>query len=88
MWQRANPSLLAITGIEPCLPMWRTIVARYARGIPPTVSLTLASAFWGIATVISKALLASVPPITFLVIGLLPASAYSGFLSWQEGRVP
>jgi drug/metabolite transporter (DMT)-like permease len=53
--------------------MWRTIVARHARSIPPTVSLTLASALWGIATVISKAVLASVPPITFLVIQLAPS---------------
>ena len=48
-------------------------MARYARGIPPIVSLTLAAALWGIATVISKALLASVPPITFLVIQLTPS---------------
>jgi drug/metabolite transporter (DMT)-like permease len=54
--------------------MWRTIVARYARDIPPIVSLTLASALWGIATVISKAVLASVPPITFLVIQLAPSA--------------
>jgi drug/metabolite transporter (DMT)-like permease len=48
-------------------------VARYAPSIPPTVSLTLASALWGVATVISKAVLASVPPITFLVIQLAPS---------------
>jgi drug/metabolite transporter (DMT)-like permease len=50
-----------------------TIMARYPRSLPPTVSLTLASALWGIATVISKSILASVPPITFLVIQLLPS---------------
>ncbi len=48
-------------------------MARYALGISQTVSLTSATAFWGIATVISKALLASVPPITFLVIQLAPS---------------
>jgi drug/metabolite transporter (DMT)-like permease len=58
--------------------MWRPIVARNELGIPPTVSLTLACAFWGIATVISKALLASVPPITFLVIQL----AFSVCVLW------
>jgi drug/metabolite transporter (DMT)-like permease len=48
-------------------------MARDARSLPPTVSLTLASALWGIATVISKSILASVPPITFLVIQLVPS---------------
>jgi drug/metabolite transporter (DMT)-like permease len=53
--------------------MWRTIMARAARSIPPAVSLTLACALWGIATVISKAILASVPPLTFLVVQLVPS---------------
>lgn len=48
-------------------------MARYARGIPPSLSLTLSAALWGVATVISKALLASVPPITFLLIQLVPS---------------
>ena len=48
-------------------------MARYARSIPPAVSLSLAAALWGIATVISKAILASVPPITFLVVQLVPS---------------
>lgn len=48
-------------------------MARYARSLTPGVSLILASALWGIATVISKAVLASVPPITFLFIQLVPS---------------
>ncbi len=48
-------------------------MARYPLGIPPTVSLTLASAFWAVATVTSKYLLASVSPITVLVIQLTPS---------------
>ena len=44
-----------------------------AHRIPPAVSLTLASALWGVATVISKALLASVPPITVLIVQLAPS---------------
>ena len=48
-------------------------MARHTGGIPPTVSLTLSAALWGIATVISKDLLASVPPITFLLIQLVPS---------------
>ncbi|HET7211548.1 MAG TPA: DMT family transporter [Methyloceanibacter sp.] len=55
--------------------MWSTIMAC---SIPPAVSLSLACALWGIATVISKAILASVPPITFLVIQLVP----SVFVLW------
>ena len=48
-------------------------MARHARSIPSAVSLSLASALWGIATVLSKAILASVPPITFLFIQLVPS---------------
>lgn len=53
-------------------------MALYARSITPAVSLSLACALWGIATVISKAILASIPPITFLVIQLVP----SVFVLW------
>jgi drug/metabolite transporter (DMT)-like permease len=60
--------------------MWRNIVAHNARGIPPAALLTLSAASWGIATVISKALLASVPPITFLVIQLAPSVCVLWFL--------
>jgi drug/metabolite transporter (DMT)-like permease len=49
-------------------------MARSAAGIPPAVALTLGSALWGIATVISKAILASVPPLTFLPIQLVPST--------------
>jgi drug/metabolite transporter (DMT)-like permease len=54
--------------------MWSIIMARYSRKLSPAVSLTLAAALWGIATVISKALLASTPPITFLFIQLVPSA--------------
>ena len=42
-------------------------------GLPPSASLVLASALWGVATVISKELLASVPPVTLLVLQLTPS---------------
>jgi len=42
-------------------------MARYSFGVSPRVSLVLASALWAVATVISKELLAAVPPITLLV---------------------
>jgi drug/metabolite transporter (DMT)-like permease len=48
-------------------------MARYPVGLSPTVSLICASALWAIATVISKKLLTSVPPITLLVVQLAPS---------------
>lgn len=45
-------------------------MSRHPPGIPPIISLTAASALWGVATVISKELLATVPPILFLIIQL------------------
>ena len=39
----------------------------------PVAALILAAAFWAFATVISKMALASVPPITFLVVQLAPS---------------
>ena len=49
-------------------------MARHSHGLPPSASLILACALWAIATVISKDLLASVPPITFFVIQLIPST--------------
>ena len=49
-------------------------MARHSHGLPPSASLVLACALWAIATVISKGLLASVPPITFFVIQLIPST--------------
>jgi len=63
-------------------------MARYSLGIQPTVSLTLASVFWGVATVISKALLSSVPPITFLVIQLVPSVCVLWVLVLAKGVRP
>ena len=48
-------------------------MARHSVGLLPTVSLICASALWAIATVISKKLLTSVPPITLLVFQLVPS---------------
>jgi drug/metabolite transporter (DMT)-like permease len=62
-------------------------VARHTGGIPPTVSLTLSAALWGIATVISKDLLASVPPITFLLIQLVPSVCVLWILVLATGTV-
>ncbi len=48
-------------------------MGRQFAGLSPSMSLVLASAFWGVATVISKELLGSITPILFLVIQLAPS---------------
>jgi drug/metabolite transporter (DMT)-like permease len=53
--------------------MRRVAVSNRSFAIPPTAALVLASAFWGLGTVISKGALASVAPITFLIIQLAPS---------------
>jgi drug/metabolite transporter (DMT)-like permease len=63
-------------------------MARYSFGIPPTASLILASALWAVATVISKKLLASVSPITFLVIQLAPSVSVLWVLVLAKGMRP
>src|SRR5437899_2233202 len=84
----ARELLVAIAGIGPCLSTWRAIMSRYSFGIPPTASLILASAFWAVATVISKKLLASVPPITFLIIQLAPSVSVLWILVLAKGVRP
>lgn len=48
-------------------------MARYSLGFTPSASLVLASAFWGVGTVISKELLTSLSPVAFLVLQLTPS---------------
>jgi drug/metabolite transporter (DMT)-like permease len=48
-------------------------MARPDTGIAPILYLVTAAALWGIATVISKTVLGSVQPITFLIIQLVPS---------------
>lgn len=48
-------------------------MARITPGLAPIASLTLACALWGVATVIAKSLLGTVPPITLLVLQLVPS---------------
>ena len=48
-------------------------MARRFVALAPSASLVLASALWGVATVISKELLTSVPPITLLILQLVPS---------------
>jgi drug/metabolite transporter (DMT)-like permease len=58
-------------------------------GRSPALSLVIASAFWGIGTVLSKALLGSVPPILFLVIQLAPSVVVLWLLALlRKARAP
>lgn len=50
-------------------------MASLSRGLSPSLSLVVASAFWGLGTVVSKELLGSIPPILFLLIQLAPSVA-------------
>jgi drug/metabolite transporter (DMT)-like permease len=60
-------------------------MARYLFSIPPTASLILASAFWGVATVLSKELLATVPPITFLILQPVPSVSALWIIVFANG---
>ncbi len=48
---------------------------RYPDRAPPSEFLILACAFWGAGTVLNKALLASLPPVTLLFLLLAPSAA-------------
>ena len=61
-------------------------MARHQFAIPPNISLALASALWAVATVISKQLLTSVPPITLLVLQLAPSVVVLWLLVVASGR--
>ncbi len=63
-------------------------MARNFLGISPSVSLVLATAFWGVATVISKELLATVPPITVLVLQLTPSVLVLWLIVLAKGMEP
>jgi drug/metabolite transporter (DMT)-like permease len=49
-------------------------MSRLSYRLPPAALLVLACALWGAATVFSKALLSSVPPVTLLVLQLAPSA--------------
>jgi len=49
-------------------------MVRHSSRLPPAALLIAACALWGAATVLSKALLASIPPVTLLVLQLAPSA--------------
>lgn len=63
-------------------------MARTSPGLAPTASLIIACALWGVATVIAKALLGSVPPITLLVLQLVPSVVVLWLLVAARGARP
>ncbi len=63
-------------------------MARPSLALAPSASLVLASALWGVATVISKELLISVPPITLLILQLVPSVATLWLLVAATGARP
>lgn len=55
----------------------------------PAVMLVVACAFWGAATVINKALLASIPPVTLLFLQLAPSAlALWALAAVSRARLP
>jgi drug/metabolite transporter (DMT)-like permease len=63
-------------------------MARYCFGVTPPISLISAAALWAVATVISKKLLNTVPPITLLVVQLVPSVALLWILAARAGIPP
>ena len=59
---------------------------RMSLRLPPAALLVLACALWGGATVLSKALLASIPPVSLLVLQLAPSAAIVWLAFWLSGR--
>lgn len=55
---------------------------RTSTRLSPAVLLTLACALWGGATVLSKALLSSIPPVTLVVLQLAPSAAMLWVAFW------
>ena len=50
-------------------------MSRISQRVPSPVLLLVACALWGAATVMNKALLVAIPPVTLLVIQLIPSAA-------------
>lgn len=63
-------------------------MGRQPFGLSPSLSLVIASAFWGAGTVISKELLGSVSPIPFLLIQLAPSVLVLWAVVAATGRWP
>ena len=63
--------------------------AAFAESIPPAVLLIVACALWGAATVVNKALLASLPPLTLLFLELASSvTALWAILSFSRVQLP
>ena len=61
---------------------------RHSLRLPPAVLLIVACAFWGAATVLNKALLVSIPPVTMLVLQLAPSALVLWIIVIAKGVRP
>jgi drug/metabolite transporter (DMT)-like permease len=53
---------------------WEFVMTRHSLRLSPAVLLVVACALWGAATVLNKALLTTIPPVTLLVLQLAPSA--------------
>ena len=60
-------------------------MSRLSGHVPSAVLLIVACALWGAATVMSKALLVAIPPVSLLVIQLIPSAAALWAAAWLSG---
>jgi drug/metabolite transporter (DMT)-like permease len=58
---------------------------RISERVPSAVLLIVACALWGAATVMNKALLIKIPPVSLLVIQLVPSAAVLWIAGWLSG---
>ena len=58
---------------------------RHSSRLSPAVLLFVACAFWGAATVLNKALLASISPVTLLVLELAPSALVLWIMAFSSG---
>jgi drug/metabolite transporter (DMT)-like permease len=60
-------------------------MARHPLGLAPSLSLVLACLCWAVATVVSRHFLATVPPIAFFVVQLVPSAVALWLLVLARG---
>ena len=51
-------------------------MARTLTGVPPALLLSAACSFWGVSTVLNKALLSTIPPVLLLLVQLLASAIF------------
>jgi drug/metabolite transporter (DMT)-like permease len=68
---------------------WSAIMAKSLSGVPPAFLLFAACSFWGIATVLNKALLTTISPVLLLLIQLFASAiALWAAIIWLKTTLP